>query len=75
MFERPKLVAMAPALSIVIPVYDNWWLTARCLRSLDALRGRCPLEFETIVVDNASTDETPQLHRGFSLGALPAARR
>ncbi|HEY6326383.1 MAG TPA: glycosyltransferase family 2 protein, partial [Candidatus Cybelea sp.] len=51
---------MAPALSIVIPVYDNWWLTARCLRSLDALNSKCAFEFETIVVDNASTDETPR---------------
>jgi GT2 family glycosyltransferase len=56
---------VAPALSIVIPVYDNWWLTARCLRALDALRGRCAFEFETIVVDNASTDETPQAIAAF----------
>jgi GT2 family glycosyltransferase len=45
-------------LSVVIPVYDNWWLTARCLRHLDALRGTGTV-FETIVVDNASSDETP----------------
>jgi GT2 family glycosyltransferase len=45
-------------LSIVIPVYGNWWLTARCLRELDRLRSRTPT-FETIVVDNASQDETP----------------
>ncbi len=48
-----------PALSHRVPVYDNWWLTARCLRALDALRNRCAFEFETIVVDNASSDETP----------------
>ncbi len=47
-------------LSIVIPVYDNWWLTARCLCGLDALRGECAFEFETIVVDNGSADETPR---------------
>lgn len=53
-----------PALSVVIPVYDNWWLTRRCLRELDRLRaGRVP--FETIVVDNASRDETPQAIKGF----------
>lgn len=46
-------------LSIVIPVYNNWWLTARCLRALDALRTGSRVTFETIVVDNASTDETP----------------
>ena len=48
-----------PALSIVIPVYGNWWLTARCLRELDRLR-ESSVPFETIVVDNASTDETPK---------------
>ncbi len=48
-----------PELSIVIPVYDNWWLTARCLRELDALRDAGSVSFETIVVDNASRDETP----------------
>jgi GT2 family glycosyltransferase len=47
-------------LSVVIPVYDNWWLTARCLRELDRLRGSGSASFETIVVDNASRDETPR---------------
>ncbi|HVA33579.1 MAG TPA: glycosyltransferase [Candidatus Baltobacteraceae bacterium] len=51
---------MPPELSIVIPVYDNWWLTARALRELDRLRKGSAPPFETIVVDNASTDETPQ---------------
>ncbi|MGA8575923.1 MAG: glycosyltransferase family 2 protein [Candidatus Cybelea sp.] len=49
-----------PQLSVVIPVYDNWWLTARCLRELDRLRGASSVSFETIVVDNASRDETPE---------------
>ncbi len=49
---------MNPQVSVVIPVYDNWWLTARTLRVLDGLRGST-LPFEAIVVDNASTDETP----------------
>src|SRR5579862_3013412 len=55
---------MAPQLSIVIPVYDNWWLTARCLRALDRLRN-ASVNFETIVVDNASSDETPHSIREF----------
>lgn len=55
---------MTPELSIVIPVYDNWWLTARCLRELDGLRDRT-VRFETIVVDNASRDETPGSIRDF----------
>ena len=49
-----------PELSVVIPVYNNWWLTARCLRELDALRAQSAVAFETIVVDNASSDETPE---------------
>ncbi len=54
-----------PELSVVIPVYDNWWLTARCLRELDRLRDGRSITFETIVVDNASTDETPQAIASF----------
>jgi len=50
---------MRPQLSVVIPVYDNWWLTARALHELDRLRDET-LPFETIVVDNASSDETPR---------------
>jgi GT2 family glycosyltransferase len=56
-------------LSVVIPVYDNWWLTARCLRELERLRDRRDLSFETIVVDNASTDETPH-----SIASFPRVR-
>ena len=56
-------------LSIVIPVYDNWWLTARCLRELDQLQRAGSASFETIVVDNASSDETPQ-----AIGAFPWVR-
>lgn len=55
---------MNPRLSVVIPVYDNWWLTARALRALDALRDRAPA-FETIVVDNGSRDETPEAIQRF----------
>lgn len=45
-------------LSVVIPVYGNWWLTARCLRELAALRDAGAPAFETIIVDNASPDGT-----------------
>lgn len=52
-------------ISVVIPVYNNWWLTARCLRALEQLRDDCRVAFETIVVDNASSDETPQAIASF----------
>ncbi len=61
--------AMRPALSVVIPVYDNWWLTARCLRRLREVAQSGAVEFETIVVDNASTDETPR-----GIAEFPEAR-
>ena len=51
---------MPPKLSIVIPVYNNWFLTRRCLHELDRLRQTGRIPFETIVVDNASSDETPE---------------
>ncbi|MFY9739006.1 MAG: glycosyltransferase family 2 protein, partial [Candidatus Cybelea sp.] len=56
-------------LSVVIPVYDNWWLTARCLSELDRLHRSGSVPFETIVVDNASTDETPE-----AIAAFPRVR-
>lgn len=47
---------MTPALSIIIPVYNNWALTKSCLDSLSlSLVG---VEFEVIVVDNGSYDGT-----------------
>ena len=49
-------LAAEPEVSIVIPVHNQWALTASCLRSIaddDAL-----VPFEVIVVDDASTDET-----------------
>ncbi|MGZ3496583.1 MAG: glycosyltransferase [Vulcanimicrobiaceae bacterium] len=49
---------MQARVSVVIPIYNNWWLTDRSLRALDRLRGTSATPFETIVVDNASTDET-----------------
>ena len=48
---------MAPSLSIVIPVFNNWKLTRDCLLSLrEHTTGD---DFEVIVVDNASSDDTP----------------
>ncbi len=47
-----------PRASIVIPVFNNIAFTCACLRSLAEHAGETP--FETIVVDDASSDETPQ---------------
>lgn len=48
-----------PEVSIIIPVFNKWQYTHNCLKSLKQnVKG---ISFEVIVVDNASTDETPQL--------------
>ena len=45
-----------PALSIIIPVHNQWHLTRACIASL--FRYPPVLPFEIIVVDDGSTDET-----------------
>ncbi len=45
-----------PIVTIVIPVYNNWWVTYRCLRALQSNSDSTP--YEIIVVDDASTDQT-----------------
>lgn len=48
----------APLVSVVIPVFNQWDLTAKCLEALPAATASVP--HEVIVVDNASTDATGQ---------------
>jgi len=47
-----------PRVSIVMPVYNKIAYTSACLRSIAAHAG--PIAFEVIVVDDASSDATPQ---------------
>ena len=49
---------MLHMVSIVIPVKDNFKLTRACLESI--FRNTEGVEYEVVVVDNGSTDETPQ---------------
>jgi GT2 family glycosyltransferase/glycosyltransferase involved in cell wall biosynthesis len=49
-------MALQPEVSIVIPVHDQWALTAGCLRSIAT--DYAAVGFEVIVVDDASTDGT-----------------
>ena len=51
----------APALSVVVPAYDEAAGIATTLSSLHATIGGLGLEHEIIVVDNASSDGTPDL--------------
>jgi GT2 family glycosyltransferase len=46
----------APKVSIVIPVFNQWSYTEKCLSALRANTKETPIEI--IVVNNASTDET-----------------
>ena len=51
-------VSAKPSVSIIIPVFNNWRFTYKCLRSVvKHTQG----SYEIIVVDNNSTDVTPQL--------------
>ena len=48
-----------PAVSIIIPVYNNWRFTQACLRAVAANSGS-EIPYEVIVADDASSDETPE---------------
>ncbi len=47
-----------PVVSIIIPVFNNWQFTYKCLQSVNAHTSG---SYEIIVVDNHSTDLTPRL--------------
>jgi GT2 family glycosyltransferase len=57
----PRVAAAFPKVSIVVVTYNNLDLTRRCLESLYA-QTEWP-NFEVIVVDNASSDGTPEYLR------------
>ena len=51
-------MALEPEASIIIPVHNQWTLTAACLRSVAI--DFSAVGFEVIVVDDASTDDTAE---------------
>lgn len=57
---------MRPTCSIVIPVYNRAALTRQCLRSLLDGPPQGSVDFEVIVVDDASTDMTERLLAGYA---------
>ena len=57
-----------PEISIIIPVFNCLALTQACLKSLEETIG-FRADFEVILIDNASTDGTPEW-----LATLPAPR-
>jgi GT2 family glycosyltransferase len=50
--------------SVIIPVYNHWEYTEKCLRSIKEFPSSCKLEI--IVVDDCSTDETQENIKLFS---------
>ncbi len=60
---KPLAFATAenPRVSIIIPVFNKWEFTFKCLRSV---RDHTSGSYEIIVVDNHSTDETPDMLAG-----------
>lgn len=56
-----------PTVSIIVVTYNNLELNKACLESLD--QNNCYDHAEIIVVDNASSDGTPELLQGWADGA------
>ena len=52
------LVPNAPRVAVIVPVYNNWSLTADCLRSL--MMTSCSTPYRLVVVDDGSSDETAE---------------
>ena len=58
--KRPGSATSEPICSVVIPVHNHVALTQQCLDTLLIGHHNEP-EFEIVVVDDASTDDTPEL--------------
>ena len=48
----------APLVSIIIPVFNKWEYTSKCLVAIE--QNTRDVAYEVIVLDNASSDETPR---------------
>jgi glycosyltransferase involved in cell wall biosynthesis len=55
---------LEPQVSIVIPTHNRAWKLARALEAISAIQTAVP--WELIVVDNGSTDTTPELLEAFA---------
>ena len=57
-----RVIAFEPSATadvvVIIPVYNNWSMTATCLRSLMMTTNETP--YRIVVVDDGSSDETPE---------------
>jgi len=70
----PEFIGKAPQVSVIVPARDEEACLGRCLQSLVRQKG---VEFEIIVVDDASTDHTREITQSFpeikvvDAGAVP----
>jgi GT2 family glycosyltransferase/glycosyltransferase involved in cell wall biosynthesis len=64
-----------PLISIVLPVFNHWAVTERCLRSLAASAASSRRRAEIVLADDGSTDETGREWRRFARGAWPVRYR
>ena len=61
--SRSRLIdSRPPVVSVIVPVFNQWDVTARCLASLFRCDPEIPIQ--VVVVDDASNDETPNMLSG-----------
>jgi len=63
-----------PVISVIIPAYNEEYYLAKCLQSLSK-QTLDPKLYEVIVVDNASTDKTPDIAKRYSVKLLRERRK
>ncbi len=63
-FYKNLNIGIEKKVSIVIPTYNNWNLTANCLKSIYKVKNKT--NFELLIIDNGSTDETVKGLKEFS---------
>jgi len=87
--EYPLVAKLSanPKVSIIIPVYNQWQYTAKCIRSV--IESAKDVEYEIILADDCSTDDTvnadqfienikisrPEQNQGFLLNCNLAAKQ
>ena len=60
---RAKVVTMDPRVSFVVPCYNYGWCVSQ---AIDSLLEQTYKELEVIVVDDGSTDNTPEVLRRYA---------
>src|SRR5215469_16254906 len=59
-------------ISVIVPVHNGLHVIGRCL---EAIRLSTYTNFEVLVVDDCSTDETPQIVNNFGVQCLKTPRK